>query len=154
MGKKQIIIDQYENEIYEGVTRFDNGNVEHGDRHDAAFAEMRRRIKNAPESAKHIPPVRDFQQEREAREWPEVRERLIKSHGEYMTNEYEDMRFNDCKEAQRKADELERVRAEQAERTPYGHPRQSYVEPKIPVDITPVLIAAFIMLGIFVALGG
>lgn len=154
MGKNQIIIDNDTQDVYEGVTRFDNGKVEHGDRHDAAFAEMRRRIKNAPESAKHIPPVRDFQKEREALEWPVVRERLIKSHGEYLTNEYEDKRFNGGREAQRKADEFERVRAEQAERTPYGHPRQSYVEPKIPFDFTPVLIVAFIMLGIFVALGG
>ena len=60
MGKKRIIIDNDTQEVYEGVTRFDNGKVEHGDRHDAAFDEMRRRIKNAPESAKHIPPVRDF----------------------------------------------------------------------------------------------
>ena len=130
MGKKRIIIDNDTQEVYEGVTRFDNGKVEHGDRHDAAFDEMRRRIKNAPESAKHIPPVRDFQQEREAREWPEVRERLVKSHGEYMTSQYEDKRFNGGREAKRKAQQLAEVRQAQSARSDlHGTPTPGYVPP-------------------------
>lgn len=137
MGKKQIIISQYENEIYEGVTRSDNGRVSHGDRHDAAFAEMRERIQNRPAYSDDRPSFRDFRKEQELREWPEVREKLISWHGERVANEYFDEHFNGGKEAKRKADELFRVRVDQAERFQaqsarsdlHGTPTRGYVPP-------------------------
>ena len=137
---------------FQGVTRSDNGKVERGDRDDK------------PAKRKAVPYEYNEQESREKLRaklddmGAKHRRALIDSgYGQVPEGQkvnYKEIHENNARQALADAVDESQRRTSSPRCTPYGLAPSVYVDPKQRYDFTPVLIAAFIMLGIFVALGG
>ena len=137
---------------FQGVTRSDNGKVERGDRDDK------------PAKRKAVPYAYD-EEESKAKLRAKLegmdaahKRRLIES-GYGQVPEGQRSGYREAHEASAKQALADAVaegqrRTSSPHRTPYGLEPSVYVEPKQRFDFTPVAMAAFFMLAIFVVLGG
>ena len=131
---------------FAGVTRWNGKQKETGDRDDKSErnAEIERGISERRESQRNFDALYRLQ----------LSETSKPKRDEIAAQELEQARQLNAERGMRDAIEEGQRRTSSPHRTPYGLAPSVYVEPAQRFDFTPVLIVAFIMLGIFVALGG
>lgn len=141
---------------FQGVTRSDNGKTERGDRDDDKPAKKAKR--------RAVPYVYDEEESKaklraKLSDMGAKHRRAVIDSGYGQVPEGQKSGYREAHEASAKqalADAIEegQRRTSSPHRTPYGLAPSVYVEPKQRFDFTPVLIAAFFLLAIFVVLGG
>lgn len=137
---------QHRSNDYAGVTRWNGSQKETGDRDDRTerYAEIDRGISERRESQRNFDALYRLQ----------LSEPRKPRRDEIAAQELEQARQSSAERGMRDAIEECQRRTSSPHRTPYGLAPSMYVEPVIPFDFTPVLIAAFFLLAIFVVLGG